>query len=1311
MNSRWIKKLVSVWAALMLCVGGAAVGLVPAAAAETAPAAEKTTLLQRVLAEDGFLNGIDYMWIDDGHTFSDNELYGFTTNTFSDGDGAATVYSDMINIKALGYNCVHIMAQGGRMEGVDFDENGHILGLSAEYKKNFRRYLEILDETDMNFAVFLQFHTTKIYSELGKEAWDRATQYYGDDTVRKEYMTLVMAPILDILKDFQHRILFLSLGDELENEINDVSLDWNYDSDRGVYGVSFEDMYSFYSDLNDLCKKTMPDIPRTIGGNSDFLYKYSELDLDAMGRNRYTQYGTDFEPISHYKTGLPMYFPEWGIACWVYDMDYDTFIQRNLTMLDKIKEEGYFGAFFWRYEHTQKSDAELTMYNTYWEYPSDYNRMATAFAYEALDDLYARQGKTPALDTPAMFAYHGDGLVTWLTSRQGDTFDLERSLDGGKTWTKLLSGAKKAAYLAPRNNEIGYYKDTTVKEGAKALYRVKAYAKGGKSALSDPSVQVTHGTVAADDAQNAGVDDKPVAVDSSKNLLKNGGFEDGLTGWTPGSNLTYKHLTGGQGHESDAALMIHDGTNRWGRMQQDFRVEEGKIYRVTFSYRDINQKGDSSMSIVFSNDGSTYNADTAFTVPFGSEDTAWHTVDVTFTSGSDTYARIRFMPDTGAGAEKHIDNVHVELVGEDTNLIENGYFSKGDAGWTLGAWNGGVCKIVEGAGANGSAAALLSGEKAYTAELSTAIIKVEKNTDYELTYRLNCALGATSGVYIKGGTSSSANKEIDTFWPVTEPGEWQQQTIRFNSGDYAYVRICFANAVDGELYMVDDVSLCQMTSKPVRYSVTDYAPTDLVMKSGATNLITDSGFEKGNGNWNVKTLVDGTAVKVVKNASVAHSGSAYLSFTGKSKTARNTAVFYVDVKPYTKYTFSAWIRSIGMGKQNDGSVTFGIIDPDTGYYLVGEPLAPEAGPQLDFSTERALVPTAFDDSWHLRGMTFNTEEMTRIGIAITGYNTQLYLDDLTLCTTAETTKYVAEENTYGMQNKIYVGELGCAAEDNLLRNYNFESQNLSFWSEEQGYGRFVQVTDASQWGYGKALKYSGSADSLGNLYVKWVDIKPNTDYVLSFSFKVTKDGDGYFGLMDGKIVNPTTFAEIAFSTDLFEDVEEEWLTMSFSFRSGFHSRVGLVIADFGGEAYLDNLRLFEKSKAVPLTNNNASNPEDDKPTPEDPTDPDDPTNPDTPADPDDPDAPTEDPDAPTYDPDAPTEDPDTPQGDADSPDGTGEQADGKAQKNKGNPWLWIGLSAGAVLLIGGGVFAFLWWRKKQIAPAQEEEPNQESENP
>ena len=126
-----------------------------------------------------------------------------------------------------------------------------------------------------------------------------------------------------------------------------------------------------------------------------------------------------------------------------------------------------------------------------------------------------------------------------------------------------------------------------------------------------------------------------------------------------------------------------------------------------------------------------------------------------------------------------------------------------------------------------------------------------------------------------------------------------------------------------------------------------------------------------------------------------------------------------------------------------------------------------------------------------------------------------------------------------------------------------------------------------------------------------------------------------------------------------------------------------MIADFGGEAYLDNLRLFEKSKAIPLTNDNASNPEDDKPTPDDPENPADPSNP----------------DAPAGDADTPAEDAD---GEEDSSTETGKKDDDKSSTGS-DAWLWILLSVGGVLLIGGGVTAFLLWRKKQSVATNTEE--------
>ena len=83
---------------------------------------------------------------------------------------------------------------------------------------------------------------------------------------------------------------------------------------------------------------------------------------------------------------------------------------------------------------------------------------------------------------------------------------------------------------------------------------------------------------------------------------------------------------------------------------------------------------------------------------------------------------------------------------------------------------------------------------------------------------------------------------------------------------------------------------------------------------------------------------------------------------------------------------------------------------------------------------------------------------------------------------------------------------------------------------------------------------------------------------------------------------------------------------------------------------------------------------------------------------------------PSVDPDAPTdaEDPDTP-ADTDTPsdetEDTAPTKDTKTEKSDSSrgPWLWIGLSVGGVLLIGGGVTAYLLWRKKRSAANTTEE--------
>ena len=1001
----------------LLCVAALLTGLTGiGSAAADGVATIKSTLMAQILEQDGFLNGINYVWIEEGHTFADNHIYGYDSNTFSDGNGAETVYTNMLNLKALGYNCVQIMASGNRMEGIRFDDRGQVLGLDEEYKENFRRYLEAIVAADMPFGVVLQSHTTRLYEYLDKTTWDRCTQYYCNPVVRQQYMDLVMGPLLDIIRDFEDHLLFLAFGDELENEINDATVDWNLSGGRGVYGVSFSDMYDFYAALDELCQEKMPSIPRTIAGNADFIGQYGDLDLAFLGRNNYYA-DESVTPIELYKTGLPMYASEWGLTVWSNPLSTEEYINGSLAMCANLREAGYIGAFYWSFDHAQKADAECTLYNTYYEFPSDFSTFATALTYQALDYRTAHRGETVTLDTPAMFAYHGDGVVTWLNARQAKIIDLERSTDGGRTWEKLLNNVSVRTHTAPRNDAVGYYVDTTVAEGQEALYRVTARQTSGTTRLSEPSVQVfSH--KAAGGTSTGGTDETPTDADSAKNLLTNGDFSQGKEGWT---------LTG------------HYGTT----------VQNEMLY--------------------------------------------------------------------------------------------------------------------------------LPGPQEYCSEAVSQVISVEPNREYILTYDMKSVQGSLMGVYVKRKTNGGILCED---WPSTAANQWESKMLRFNTGDNTAITLSFSNATLGDKY-VDNVSLVLVETGTVRHSITNFVPEKLVASSENKNLLSDPGFEGAGGTWNTNTFVDGTTVTVVTDESNAHGGERYLQYVGAGLTDTHRAVFYVDVQPHTNYTFSAWVRGHHLSAANNGDVTFGVFDPETGNYLVAEPWDYLEGYKHDSNESRSLVPTAFDGDWHLRGMSFDTEDMTRIGIMISGTDAQMDMDDLTLCKTTDAAVYRDPLNNTNLTSSLHLGERGCLPEDNRLPNFDLEGEDLSYWTDVDGYARFVTIEDARELGFGHSLHYTALDKPVGNVYNRWMTVEPHTDYVLSFSVKVVKEGAGFVGLLDGDTTIPDWIDYFEFLQDFYG---EDWGIFCFRFNSGVFSRIGLAIADYGGEVYLDNFRLFCVEDAAPVVN-------------------------------------------------------------------------------------------------------------------------------
>ena len=515
------------------------------------------TLLDKVMAEDGFLYGVNYPWMDKGHTFADNPKFGWETNTFDDAHGAEYLYQDFVNLKALGFNAVQMVACGNYMEGVNFDEHGHILSIDEAYTRNLRTWMETAKATGTNLGIILQFHTTRMYSDADKVTWDKYTQYYCNPEVRKEYMDIVMSPLLDVIKDYKDNVLYLCLGDELENEINDLDVDWNWDGGRAVYGVDFDDMYQFYSDLNDLCKEKMPDTPRTIATNADFFNKYEDFGLTFIGRNRYDN-DANVRPVEDYKTSMPIVLTEYGLSEKLSDEHYQKMV---LRMLGDARDLGYMGVMWWQMNTTPGADNMYTLHDSGFEHRAQVNHLAVRFLFDRLDCEYERDGIDDPFDTPVMLSQSGSGRVCWINSREAETMDLERSYDGGKTWTKILTGVDIAALESPSNAYTGEYVDTA-EVGKEVCYRVTQYGDD-RSATSAPSMTAT-------------VKEPP------KDVMKNGGFENGdLTNWFADDGSI--KATAEAARTGDYGLLM--AGSAWSHCYQDLKLEKNTTYELRCWYK------------------------------------------------------------------------------------------------------------------------------------------------------------------------------------------------------------------------------------------------------------------------------------------------------------------------------------------------------------------------------------------------------------------------------------------------------------------------------------------------------------------------------------------------------------------------------------------------------------------------------------------------------------------------------------------------------------------------------------------------------
>ena len=346
------------------------------------------------------------------------------------------------------------------------------------------------------------------------------------------------------------------------------------------------------------------------------------------------------------------------------------------------------------------------------------------------------------------------------------------------------------------------------------------------------------------------------------------------------------------------------------------------------------------------------------------------------------------------------------------------------------------------------------------------------------------------------------------------------------------------------------------------------------------NLITDASFEEGNGNWKQGTLLNSGVMSVVSSDS-ARTGNKCLRFRARNLAKDVWCNFYIDVEPNTVYYFTAFAKGELWNSKNRCDLSFGIVDAETQKFV--------AESYSGSHCEDYQLGISFDNEWHVVRAEVNTGSATRIGIGFTGKSSTAYIDDIYFCKQSDAVEYQfpkrdIEFPTFTDENPDF---LGCYKENNLVEDFDFEDVSNTYWKDALGYDITADVVNTNS-SAGKALHYSENTYGTGvpkrTYFIKWIDVKPNTEYTFSASYRLLKGGKGWFGVINGSEYLPAAIKK--FTLEELPNVgADNWNNVGVTFDSGNFSRVGIALCDKGGECYIDNIRLFEKSNGITLESN------------------------------------------------------------------------------------------------------------------------------
>lgn len=156
---------------------------------------------------------------------------------------------------------------------------------------------------------------------------------------------------------------------------------------------------------------------------------------------------------------------------------------------------------------------------------------------------------------------------------------------------------------------------------------------------------------------------------------------------------------------------------------------------------------------------------------------------------------------------------------------------------------------------------------------------------------------------------------------------------------------------------------------------------------------------------------------------------------------------------------------------------------------------------------------------------------------------------------------------------------------NLISNGDFEATPSGSWNSA-GFidSGLLSLSNEKKRSGERALKFSANSDTMVSATM-WVDIKPNTKYILSVSLLGEFMSETNLANMEIQLVNYKTKQPLATGDNYFNGVcpprwDNDWHRRAVEFSSGDADKIGLKIRATRASCYIDDIMLCEFKYAV-----------------------------------------------------------------------------------------------------------------------------------